>query len=118
MNNREIDRLIAEKVMGWEVKEIPSKKFLDAYVLYKRPNQSNINDHQWNPSTYIQDAWQIVEKFDFASVDRITGYGEFYNVTLSVAEEDGTYSEVEAKADTAPMAICLAALKAVGIEVK
>lgn len=122
MNKQEINRLVAEKVMGWEYQDCNGDELLlpadgDASRLQfvKKPNRhAFVKDY----STDIRDAWLVFERFDFFHIERVTGYGEFYKVTLSVAQEDGTYQEIEAIAETAPLAICLAALKSVGVEVE
>ncbi len=85
---RELDALIAEKVMGWDSRCIPKP--------YSRD---------------IGYAWQVVEKV----LSDVKGH-----VDLSI-EPDGvnciisgyTFDAGET-ADTAPLAICQAALKAVG----
>ncbi|PGA92160.1 BC1872 family protein [Bacillus toyonensis] len=108
MNNNSINQLIAEKVMGWHLRKLEN---VDAWI----DGQGNWTLKQmWKHTTNIQDAWLVFEKFDFANVERVTGYGDFYKVNLSVPEIDGTYSEVEIKSTTAPMAICMAALKSIG----
>ncbi|PFQ42809.1 hypothetical protein COK05_24480 [Bacillus cereus] len=107
MNNNSINQLLAEKVMGWHLRKL---EHVDAWI----DEQGNwILKQMWKPTTNIQDAWLVLEKFDFANVERVTGYGDFYKVNLSVPELDGTYSEVEVKSTTAPMAICMAALKSI-----
>ncbi len=98
---KELDRLVAEKVMDY----------------YK--NFDNILSPP-KYSTDIAAAWEVVEKLAedthggfalnqlrFPHRQGIRGYlTSFYGET-----------HVEATADTAPHAICLAALKAVGVEV-
>ncbi|MCU5306695.1 hypothetical protein OB974_05115 [Bacillus cereus] len=112
MNDKPIDKLVAEKVMGW-IKP-PETSILKA--MWVETPVGTVHRELPKFSTNIEDAWLVFEKFDFANVERVTGYGDFYKVNLSVPEIDGTYSEVEVKTETAPMAICIAALKAVGEE--
>lgn len=60
----------------------------------------------------ISAAWDVAEKFDFFQVEN-KGYGQKkYHAIVDVCEEDGTYSTAEAFGDTAPKAICKAALLA------
>jgi Phage ABA sandwich domain len=97
MNLREIDRLVAEKVMGWEAGKY-------AYG-------------SWFPTTNIADAWKVVEKlskdgFEFQVWREKNGK---YNVEFA---KDFFYVFGFAESETAPLAICLAALKAVGVEVE
>lgn len=96
---RELDALIAEKVMGW---------YLDSTKEYHRKHIHSLGHNALAPvpnfSTDIAAAWEVVEKFQ----------GSF-----KVFKPFGGQWEVEctngfSKADTAAHAICLAALKAVG----
>ncbi|MDA1883092.1 BC1872 family protein [Bacillus cereus group sp. BY105LC] len=113
MNDKPIDELVAEKVMEW-IKP-PETSILKA--MWVETPVGSVHPQLPKFSENMQDAWLVVEKFDFANVERVTGYGDaFYRVNISVAQIDGTYSDIEVKAPTAPMAICIAALKAVGEE--
>lgn len=103
---RELDVLIAEKIMGWPAddwRRIPSY------------------------STSISDAWLVVEKMTeraftgFAiTVSRsehfVGATAVFMPVTRAGSETELRYGEqpVQARADTAPLAICKAALAAAG----
>lgn len=93
MNLREIDRLVAEKVMGWILLE-------------------NNPDKLPRYSEDIAAAWNVVEKL------------KMYEPELSWSDETHSWWFVFHKLphriqsqDTASLAICLAALKANGIEV-
>jgi hypothetical protein len=127
MNLREIDRLIAEKVMGCE--EAPSIWFNDydkskkyyciSDTLDKEINIIEYVDRGWvqylfYPSENIADAWQVVEKLDVEEFS-ISKFGQEYHVWVEI-ELGGEGFLIKSK--TAPLAICLAALKAVGIEVE
>ena len=108
---RELDALVAEHVMGW-VWGIDDDGFQylvpadwDEYMVPAVPHYS----------TRIQDAWQVVEKTKLLDDFELTKDGPMYQF--------GHYGEygfdewtLYAEADTAPLAICLAALKAVGYE--
>ncbi len=60
----------------------------------------------------ISEAWTVAEKFDFFQVEN-KGYGQKkYHAIVDVCEEDGTYSTADAFGETAPEAICKAALLA------
>jgi hypothetical protein len=107
MNLREIDRLVAEKVMGWEPEEIEGSVYLSGYVLYKREEPPHIPDYQFKPSTNIQDAWLVVEKFPCLQLTKLAEN----RYTCRFYLGDTAYAE------TAPLAICLAALKSVRVEV-
>ena len=104
---RELDALIAEKVMGKPVKwgKTPTTKYPIAVAHY---------------STQIADAWLVVEKMEehndivlFDIVRKTHVYNELYwfaRFRTVLVERPNSIT----KADTAPLAICLAALKAVG----
>lgn len=95
---RDMDALVAEKVMGYS-KEFslrltdPDKHFPTKY------------------STSIEAAWEVVEKldlpFELNSDDEHTLWNARFNL------DRGNWSQ----ASTAPHAICLAALKSLGVEV-
>ena len=105
---RELDALIAEKVMGWR----------KAGTLWITPTGQQLVEyhHEWMPeatpprySTSIGAAWQVVEKLPPHSVDiNNENPGGWI---CSVHTQLGYW---EARARTAPLAICLAALKFVG----
>lgn len=109
--SRKIDALVAEHVMGlYRVRKMRSKG-----VLLHNPNDRDSHP-QIVPfySTCIKAAWEVVEKMPefYIRLHRLLdGYRcEWYwiNRDLHGFRRD---------ADTAPMAICLAALKAKGMEV-
>lgn len=117
MNLREIDHLIATKVMGWEPEEIEGSAYLSGYVLYKREEPPHIPDYQFKPSTNIADAWQVVEKLKIAVIPQAGGAPK--NMQYLAEIDDRPFGKhYEAFAETAPLAICLAALKSVGVEVE
>ncbi|UAT29532.1 hypothetical protein K7T73_13075 [Bacillus badius] len=120
MNNREIDRLVAEKVMGWE----PNLDD-DGTVLSYDTEHGNLffyddNENDWCPSADIQDAWKVVESLRERKIFTIYDAWDEKDEKIFCAnfQYNDTYHVVDysAYADTAPMAICLAALKAVGVE--
>jgi len=114
IKQRKIDRLVAENVMGWE---------LTYYTTTDEPKLEGIKadgkmDEVPNYSTNIADAWQVVEKlidkdYDFS----IYNHNKEFNVEINIVEDD-KHLWFYGEADSAPLAICLAALKAVGVEVE
>lgn len=103
---RELDTLIAEKIFGWHLDEhnmwaIPGNTFL----IYA--SCTNIPSY----STDISAAWEVVEKFKAVTRlekrfnDDTTKW--FCELSLGIGEGCCT-----AYAETAPHAICLAALEA------
>ena len=118
---RELDALVAEKVMGWvEVSKQPianafGQKVIDDYV--GKPNfatpQPVIVPRY---STMIQEAWKVADKLrgevQFLAV--ISGKGpQGTQPWICKINREGSF--IEERADTAPLAICLAALKGVGL---
>ena len=93
---RELDALVAEKVMG---------------------HGSQFN---FSPSTNIADAWLVVEKLKehdkdviCISVGWLMGADKFPDIYRAVVAWR-EHRSIQADAETAPHAICLAALKAIG----
>ena len=114
MNLPEIDRLVATKVMGWKMFEI---KLTDSRVIggFYDDGKIFIGVGEWSPTSDIRVAWQVVKKF-YEKGDKVT-------VTNTLGGNWCCYvstgtSQFSAIAETAPLAICLAALKACGIEVE
>ena len=114
MTDRELDALVAEKVMGWK------EEFDGLNMRWTLDGERWAGDsgyvNGWSPSTRISHAWQVVEKMlpaighIYPAVDLETG--ELLHWCAVV--ETGDTSRQGVTADTAPRAICLAALKAVG----
>jgi hypothetical protein len=101
MENREIDFLIFEHVFQNE------KGFVEWLKKQKEELDLNLSIIK-RYSTDIKDAWSVVEKFEYFNI-RYEGhwYCEVY--------KDGKYYFGDH--DTAPMAICDAALRSVGVEI-
>jgi hypothetical protein len=147
---RELDALVAEKVMGWTGRmEVARRGRRDEWlVVFTGRPDGGIGDyacfydrdggkiycckphnihHAGRYSTGIAAAWEVVEKV-WATLPK-TGYGTF-RALLHRRDPDGRWicefapdahgdwsTHATAEADTAPLAICLAALRAVGVEV-
>jgi len=121
MNLREIDRLVAEKVMGWEpvYDDGDIISFITEYgtLLFF----SDDDECEWNPSTDIRDAWQVVEKMkrsNFSARHRF----------VTELQKEVTPKELKDKNQLldlgwmifylTPKSICLAALKAAGVNIE
>lgn len=116
---RELDALVAEKVMQVSVCKCPSEGDL-------RISAFGVDSKGWfkgcercrkeHPRRYSEDiaaAWEVVEKLKGGfSLDTDHGKPASWCVNWIVVGE--TPKHVVAHGDTAPLAICLAALKAVG----
>lgn len=103
MTNRELDKLVAEKVMWLDV-------YTDTFGPLTKTGKRIylVNDY----STNIAAAWQVFEKIREAYPDRhikIECIADSWSVTIGSLGVGGV--------DTAPMAICLAALHAMGVSI-
>jgi len=131
---RELDALVAEKVMGWigSVFKGPTLRIGNRYLhegdpiwttpegdLYHRARSidgSYVGDDCPHYSTDIAAAWQVVEKVREKYVINIEIDCENIWVELwqDSTDEPSNYKQVaDEYGDTAPLAICLAALKAI-----
>jgi hypothetical protein len=124
---QELDLLVGKMVMGWDWidkvswMEIEGRGLVCTYAPWDiwHGNCPHINKELPAYSTEIAAAWKVVEKLDLLKWDftlsrefdsTITGY-----VGLWVIQEiEGDLRHIVSKAKTAPLAICKAALKAVG----
>lgn len=107
---RELDALVAEKVMGWTRTEHLGLK----RTVWNIPAPSYIEWADDPPpfSTDIAAAWEVVERlranYSFQISADSSSDWECY-----LENEDLDISHVSARSETAPHAICLAALKTV-----
>jgi hypothetical protein len=117
---RALDARIAEVVMGWkDVKIQPIANAYGQHVIDDYLGRATIATLQPTLvprySTMLQDAWQVVERLrhESAFVAVISGKGPAgpQPWVCKINREGGF---LEDKADTAPLAICLAALGAAG----
>lgn len=123
---RDLDAIVAEKVMGCSTKK--DGHMLAGIVVGERlVCNCEKGEHNTNPrfpnygvkdySTDISAAWEVVEKVRPSFSEIWIGRSDTEmsaHWKCSIQKMDSNY---EATADTAPHAICLAALKAVGVEV-
>lgn len=115
----EIDTLIAERVMGWMYKD-----FKTPYVVMGQPETMS-TDYVPPFSTDITAAWMIVDRLhEMGWSVFVACYCDNEHVSSPFEarcwkRNDPQFPEtISIGADTAPLAICTAALKAVGYEVK
>lgn len=140
MTNAEIDRLVAEKVMGWKLwlERRGEYTYVVAQKDYREPWKSSRSEYweehkkryeplgdarinpkkhiaafldSFKPSTSISDAWAVVEKFQVGAVEIARGFDCWS------CEFTGPAGNGKALAKTIELAICLAALRALGVEV-
>lgn len=121
---RELDALIAEKVMGL----VRCEKHPGSYC-HALPDSPTKGGETRSYSTDISAAWEVVEKlsqvrptcFIFKISKSPGGNHKVWVYETMFRESYDEFLErlcVEAVEDTAPHAICLAALKAIGYEAK
>jgi uncharacterized protein YerC len=96
---RELDKLIAEKILGWSAEKV-----------------GEIYEDWYSPSKNIGDAWQVINKLKekgfYTDIEMESDFS--YVVCVKDGYCDETISiSVVSDAKTAPHAICLAALKAI-----
>lgn len=112
---REMDALVAEKVMGWTTRFAklcdyePLRVWSNGAVTY-------YDDDLPRFSTYIAAAWMVVEKFKADGAMFSLDFGNGKNgfscyIRMNEKDKSGHSNEAFATADTAPLAICRAALK-------
>lgn len=108
---RELDALLAEKVMGWK----PSKdgRYWDGPDASRHREDGpwlDAGESVWSPSQDIVAAWEVLEKVqEIGSLQNFGGFGwrcEIHTTTPG-------YHDCAGEADTAPLAICRAALRSV-----
>lgn len=123
---RNLDALVAEKVMGWAIMRGDITRFHPSEVgrpilflddigeprLYRTRESSPT---AWSPSTDIAAAWEVVDRIGrnpggFPFLLEMT-YSGGWICDMPTRDIRG---HITADADTAPYAICLASLKAVG----
>jgi hypothetical protein len=110
---RELDALVAEKVMGYKIGWFTDygfkKEFERKVIALKGDRYDNIPRY----STNISDAWQVVEKMkEKERVVEIKTFDFGYTVEIN-----NFYPTIKQQAETAPLAICLSALKMKGIDI-
>ncbi|HKB42628.1 MAG TPA: hypothetical protein VKD72_39735 [Gemmataceae bacterium] len=116
---RELDALVAEKVMGWiDVKKQSIANAFGQHVMDDYVGQPGIGAPQPvlvpRYSTMIQEAWKVADKLraDAQFVAVISGKGpQGVQPWICKVNREGVF--LEERGETAPHAICLAALKGV-----
>ena len=125
---RELDALIAEKVMGWssqadglywDAGNHRTRLVLGSIIAKKRDEMGLENAHGFvfAPSTNIADAWEVVRKMGMVLIENsweAFGQADEWNVQFVGHDKEGEPHWVSESAETVEIAICLAALKAKG----
>jgi hypothetical protein len=108
MDNKEINKLIAEKIMGWEwIKNTFSLPETIPNV-WKTDNGYRSS---FRPAQDIEDAWKVVEKFDMVDVNK--DFNGQYECVIYVCNKQGNPIDCWIEnGETAQLSICKAVLKA------
>lgn len=121
---RRIDAKVAEKVMGWTMSPGPFGETQDIYQCWHQDGKPILTVHMWNPATSIAAAWEVVVKLkkimsEFEiELESSSGYPDEWSIGIKWLDSEGEQHGMFYFTSTAaPHAICLAALKAVGVEV-
>lgn len=126
MDNRQIDIAIAEKVMGWKGIKRGENPGFDYVGKKPLSDGQNSRDNYLIPpySTDIAAAWQVVEKmrllgwrFEIFDTVRHSWWARFGRGEFNHYENEWDEEHI-ADENSCTLAICLAALKAVGVEGK
>jgi hypothetical protein len=128
---RELDALVAERVMRWK---LHTQFTPPRWSVPGAPPQFNMPTECPPYSTDIAAAWEVVEALEGKTILELDEHGAFRSREnggfqlqgpyirsqwrAGWLERDHEYYLAEEVAATAPLAICLAALKAVGVEVE
>lgn len=122
-----LDRLVSEKVMGWPVIDFaanaPKGGYIRAACAYRGSDHPTDRCGKWSPSTEIGAAWEVVEHLrkQRSATDKmddptwavaLNGSGDRW--ICDVSDWRGRL-DVSACNKEACVAICLAALRAVGV---
>jgi hypothetical protein len=109
-----LDRLCAEGIMGWQLIQ-------GCYLFEGQAFEDAENGHpiaadvkSWQPTRNIAQAWEVLERFTEYSVCVLKG--DSYWRCQIILEEPGNIKEFhQEEANTAPLAIVRACLKAKGL---
>lgn len=114
----EMDRMIATKVMGWERgKDYGEFRWGRPFVDHSIEWWMDFDDCPFSPSTNIAHAWEVVDKM--GNIVLFRGEDRWHCAEMSYDDGFGdnwidTPISGHASADTAGLAICRCALKAIG----
>lgn len=121
-NDEELNRLVATEVMGWVPYAEESDLNHDGNLFDKGDGGLPINLANWSPLTEIRDAMEVMDRFphviatyDAHAVgksDEKSWYCTIYGLT-----PEGEYVEYDAGSESLSRAICIAALRAMGVNI-
>lgn len=117
MENKNIDKLVCEKVLGFKYHSPsiyePTGTFCAEYYI----DSEGKTYYDFSPSESMQDVWFIIEKLkQDEQYYFILQNGDYYDYECTFRDYF-TKEEFIAEDDSAPMAICLSALKVRGVDI-
>lgn len=125
----ELDRLVAEKVMWWSWVKTHVPAGVNAFYDWQEASDYEGPDRRgkgfcspWHPSTNIAHAWEVVERMESLGYEFFAGHsvrqssGKYFVQFTATTPVNGPREYVEKEASTMPLAICRAALAAMGVK--
>jgi hypothetical protein len=116
MNLRKINHLIATEVLEWEAEEIEGSPYLSGYILYKRKEPSHIPEYEFSPTTDMDQALLAAETW----VNKQATIKNNFTILYDGDQYHAWVGDVNYKgcAKTAALALCLALLRAEGVNIE
>lgn len=127
ISSAQINEMVAVKVMAWH--RVQHGRFLDwmdgdqRTGFYERTDGGEVEErNHWNPAEDIACAFQVVEKLrqsgEYCCIDIHSDHNYSWSVSMKLATDGIKHDPIARTSDESlPLAISLAALRAVGEEV-
>lgn len=120
MDKRQIDRLIAEKVYGWETQEF---KNIDTVVTYTEDGEELKIPEDFNPTGGIESAWNVLKEIKKTKGIQADLSTNDFSIKLYIWKEDKTppynykqtlahMGDEETPINEIPITICRAVIEA------
>ena len=120
---RDLDALVAEKVMGWgrahydyvfwqQTAAEPLLRYCSSTLIMRDGDEPPNYYQPFHPSRDIAAAWEVVERMNELRKPFSITQSAFMSGWIAEFLADDDFNTIEAQADTAPLAICRAALLA------
>ena len=108
MTNREIDALVAEKIMGYKLK----REDCNSFWVDEDGDEPN---HSHKYSTDIAAAWEVLDKIQYGKFYSISNDDIYKKYRMEMKIGMGKENEFVITGNSLPMVICLAALRFFGV---
>lgn len=118
LTGRDLDAAVAERVMGWHREVVSDPRFdMSSFENWIDGNGVGIvTPREWNPSTEIAAAMQIVQKFKMRNIFlQLSNFSDCWTASFATETEGGRNNKMLSCENGASAAesICRAALNAV-----